>query len=244
MKKQIKMILAMLLLTLVFLPSAKVQATVAAPGVPTGLGIYSQSGSEFALSWDVDNLVMSYIAAGMTSGYEVQVTDLKGNIITTMNSSTNTYDFKIDSTTNKIVVIINSNQMKKAGFKFVVRSFVMDETNNPIYSPFTPEKVIIPRATIKKNKLAGDGKVKVSWNKISKAKGYTVYLSSNDGKKYKKVGKTKGTSFVISNLKSYTDYYVYVSANKVKYGGKKYNSTKPVDKNSGRRGFRIYRVYR
>jgi hypothetical protein len=234
----------MALLMVVCAPGVKVQAEVTQPATPSGLGLYSQKGNEFILTWDVDNTVIAYASAGIVSGYEVEIQNLKGKTIVTESTLTNTSDFGMVKDSNKIGIDIKNSKLKKAGFQFVVRSFIYDENNLPVYSADSEKKIIIPRATIKSRKLAGSGKVKITWQKISKAKSYTVYISSNDGKKYKKVGTTSSTSIVIPNLKKYTDYYVYVTANKVKCGKKKYNSTKPTEKNSNRKGFYIYTTAR
>ncbi|WP_026835249.1 fibronectin type III domain-containing protein [Eubacterium xylanophilum] len=62
---------------------------------------------------------------------------------------------------------------------------------------------------------AGKKKIKVTWKKVKKAKGYKVYISNKkkSGFKLKKTLKgAKKTSFVIKKLKSKKVYYVKVAA--------------------------------
>lgn len=79
--------------------------------------------------------------------------------------------------------------------------------------------------------------VKLSWNKVSGAAGYTVYRYSPSKKAYVVAGKTEGTSLTIKGLYSKTEYTFRVKAYGKTPGGKVYNSeqykaikitTKPV----------------
>ena len=65
---------------------------------------------------------------------------------------------------------------------------------------------------------ASDG-VKISWQKMTGAKSYTVYFSKSPNTGWKKVGTTKKTSFIVkrfngSALTTYVDYYYKVVATK------------------------------
>lgn len=64
-----------------------------------------------------------------------------------------------------------------------------------------------------KTKVSGND-LKVSWDKISGAKNYTVYVSSKATSGYKKVATTSKKSYTISNVKSGKSYYLKVVANK------------------------------
>lgn len=141
------------------------------------------------------------------------------------------------------MLIVSNSKFKSQGFKFKVRSYVYDENQQKVYSSYSSEKVIVPRATVKNKKLV-KGKVKLTWSKVSGAKNYSVYLSSNNGKSFKKIGTTSKTNYTISKkLGYYKDYTVYVQVNGVKYKSKKYNSTKPSLKTSNGTSFYISRVY-
>ncbi|MDD6070891.1 MAG: hypothetical protein PUC12_08790 [Clostridiales bacterium] len=243
MKTKITMLFITLLMCVMLVPAVKAEAAAAKPETPSGLGLYSQKEELFGLSWDYDANLNYYsdVYPGYF-GWEVQVTTLKNKQITTIDSDYYPNDFKTNG--SKIVALISNTKMKTQGFKFKVRSYVYDENAQKVYSDFSKEKIIIPRPTITSKALKG-GKVKVTWKKVSGAKNYTIYLSSNEGQSYKKIGTSKKTSYTIQKkLSKYKNYYVYIQANSVKYKGKKYNSTKPADKTSNSSGFYIYETYR
>lgn len=231
--------------------SLTAKAAAVKPATPSGLGLYSQEKGTVALDWKFDTNLPYYsdVYPGYY-GYEVVVTTLKNKKITTLDEYTHS-DYQFSNSTNfamesssKVAALASNSKLKTQGFKFKVRSYVFDENQQKVYSDYSKEKVIIPRATITKEVLK-NGKVKLTWKKVSGAKSYNVYLSSNNGKSFKKVGSTSKTSYTISKkLTKYKDYYVYIQANKVKYKGKNYSSTKPVDKKSNTSGFYIKTVYK
>lgn len=243
MKTKITMLFAALFMCVMLVPAVKAEAAVVTPATPSGLGLYSQEKELFGLSWTFDtNLAIYSDVYPGYYGYEVVVSTLKNKQITTMDSEYYPNDFGLKD--NKVVALVSNTKMKTQGFKFKVRSYVYDENAQKVYSAFSKEKVIIPRATIT-NKSLKSGKVKVTWKKVSGAKSYTVYLSSNNGQSFKKVGTTKKNSYTINkSLARYKDYYVYIQSNNVKYKGKKYSSTKPTEKASNCSGFYITTVYR
>lgn len=244
MNKQIKTLLVTLLLCFVLAPAAKANAAVVTPATPNGLGLYSQKESTIAVDWTFDANLNYYsdVYPGYY-GYEIVISNLKGSVMGTYDSSIYSDYFKWE-TDSKVAFIATNSKFKTQPFKFKVRSYVYDEAQNKVYSAFSSEKVIVPRATITSKKLS-NGKVKISWSKVTGAKDYSIYLSSNDGKSFKKIGTTSKKSYTIKkSIKRYKDYYVYVQANKVKCGKKKMNSTKPVDKGSNASGFYISTVYR
>lgn len=244
MKKQIKMIFAALLFVFVLAPAVKANAAVITPATPGGLGLYSQEGSKVGLYWNFDSNLSYYsdVYPGYY-GYEVTVKTLKNASIAVLDSDKD--KFYADSPkSGQCAVIFSNSKLKTQGFKFTVRSYVYDENQQKVYSAPSSEKVIIPRPTIKSKKMVGS-KVKITYGKVTGAKSYTIYLSSNNGKSFKKVGSTTKTTYTISKkLQRYKNYYVYVQANGVKYKNKKNNSTKPLDKGSNSSGFVIRVVYR
>ena len=75
-----------------------------------------------------------------------------------------------------------------------------------------PVKVTLGKpANIKADKL-NDSKVKISWNKVGKATGYTVYRSTNPKKKFKKIGTAKKNGFTDVSVESGKAYYYKVCA--------------------------------
>lgn len=245
MKKQLKTFLFALFLCFTLAPAVKAEAAVITPATPSGLNLYSQEGSKVGLYWSSDANLPYYsdVYPGYY-GYEVTITTLKGANIAVLDSS-NDYGFYENSpNAGNCAVIYSNSKFKSQGFKFKVRSFVYDANQQKVYSAYSSEKTIIPRPTIKSKKIINH-KVKITWGKVKGAKSYTIYLSSNDGKSFKKIGTAKKTNYTISKkLQRYKDYWVYVQANGVKYKGKKLNSTKPLDKGSNSSGFYIRTVYR
>ena len=246
MKKGLKLkgFVAILLFAILLIPSVKASAAVQ-PAAPTGLGFYGQNDkNEFALSWAVDSNIILY-GVDTNFGYEVVVTTTKGKVIGTYDKNTinNLYDSDFKAYDSKIYMIIKNSKMAKQAFKFKVRAYVFDEVGNKIYSEYSGEKVVIPRATIKKLKATSRSTGKITWKKVSGAKSYTVYVSNNGGKKFKKQGTTKTTSYTVKGMKLGKTYPVYVVANGVKVGKKKYNSTKPQLKNSNASTIQIYLKY-
>lgn len=263
-KTKLTLLIALFALISVLTPNVKAQAATQKPEKPSGLGIYTSgldinlntntltpNKNKFHLSWNWDanlpyynNDPYSYYYGYF--GYEVNVTTLKNKKITSQDfplTSNDLYTFN-----SKIVAAITNSKMTKQGFKFKVRSYVIGENNEKVYSDWSAEKLIIPRATISKvslgKKSGNKDNVNIKFNKVSGAKSYTVYLSSNGGKSFKKVGTTTKTTYTISNkFTRGKEYYVYVAANKVKYKKKNYNSTSPIDKGASSHGFTITTKY-
>lgn len=77
-----------------------------------------------------------------------------------------------------------------------------------------------------KLKYHSGSKMKLTWKKVYGSSSYSVYMSSNGGKSYKKVRTTRGTSYVTKKLPKYKNFYFYVIANK-KVGSRTYKSAKP-----------------
>ena len=197
MKKVFKSLLAVILFAVILVPSIRSNAAVA-PSAPTGLGLYGQDGPKFGLRWALDQNI---VICGVNNhfGYEVTVTTIKGKKIGVYdkNSIDNGYDSDFQFKDNKAYMFITNSKMAKQAFKFKVRAYVYDEVGNKVYSAFSAEKVIVPRANIKSLKATSRSTGKITWQKIKGAKSYTVYVSNNGGNKVQKTGNYKG-------YKSYT----------------------------------------
>lgn len=72
-----------------------------------------------------------------------------------------------------------------------------------------------------------DTSLKIEWNKIVGAESYSVYVAKKNTINFRKVATVKSTRYVFKKAKKSQNYYIYVKANKVKGGTKKYGSTKP-----------------
>lgn len=241
MKKRITMLLTMLLFAFMLIPAVTAQAeTLVAPGA---IQLNDQAKAKFQIIWPLDGSLNSYYSAGYKVGYNIQITDINDAVIAVYDSATYS-DFGALSTNPSYCAInVENASLKKQPFKVKVNSYIINPQGQAFYSPVT-EQVIVPRPTVKKGKVSGSNGAKITWNKVKGAKSYSVYLSKNNGKSFKKVATTKKTNTLVSGLKKYKDYYVYIQANKVKCNGQKLNSTKALKKDANSYGFYIYTTYR
>lgn len=256
MKAKLTLFIALFALISVLTPNVKAQAAVTQPAAPTGLDLQlsdlnkkSSTKNTFRLIWNFD-ATLPYNTYNTIDyyGHEVVIQTLKGKNIQTIDTLSYSGYGQIDANNtgyldagDKEAIDVKNKKLASQGFKFKVRSYVFDEAGQRVYSQWSKEKVIIPRATITKKAMSGSN-VKITWSKVSGAKSYTVYISTN-GKKYKKAASSNGTSAIVKKLKRYQTYYIYVQANGVKYKKKKYNSTKAKDLSKGVDSFYIYTTY-
>ena len=75
-----------------------------------------------------------------------------------------------------------------------------------------PVKVTLGKPANIKAEKQNDSKVKISWNEVGKATGYTVYRSTNPKKKFKKIGNVKKNEFMDVSVGSGKVYYYKVCA--------------------------------
>lgn len=239
MKKVIRIVSLLLLCSVMFIPAITVKAATQ-PAQPSGLGVYSQDKSKIAIDFNFDANLPYYSPENPYSfGYEVTVTNLKGKTISVLNSTSDTESFKIEDS-NTIAVILSGKKYLKQPFIVKVRSFVCDQFNQPVYSEYSKEKVIVPRAGVYNLKALSTSSGKITWTKVKGAKKYSVYLSSNNGKKYKKYQSTSSNSIVINNMKLEKKYLVYVIPEGVKYKKKTVKPYKAKDKQAGASSIHIY----
>lgn len=242
MKKMKKLLYFALICCLVSIPAIQTKAATQ-PATPGGLGVYSQDNKKIAVDFTFDSNLPYYSPENPASfGYEVTVSNLKGKVINIFNTNTDGSSF-LKEDDNTLALLLRGKKYMNQGFKFKVRSFVCDQYNQPVYSEYSKEKVVIPRPVVHTLKALSKSSGKITWNKIKGAKKYTVYLSNNNGKKYKKYKSTSSNSLVINNMQLDKYYTVYVMAEDVKYNKKKLKSTKTKEKNSGAKRIRIYTRY-
>lgn len=241
MKKLLKSFFMVFVMAMAFvITGVSVKAAPAKPATPTGLSLYNYDKGTVQVTWKIDSNLSGvlykegnyYGRCGW--GYEVIFMDAKGKKIKTATAG------KVDSTT--AAAMATSSKLKNTAYKVRIRSYLeyqdANGNNQKIYSdPAT--KTFVPRAVIKKGKNMGNSIARIYWNKVSGAKSYTMYISSNNGKTFKKVGTTKKTYLDTKKLVKYKYYYVYVQANGVKVGSKRYNSTK-MSQNKTANGYKFY----
>lgn len=147
--------------------------------------------------------------------YEVKFMNSSGKKIKKLKANGNQASYKVKN--NKI-------------YKVKVRAYVTIH-NKRFYGDWSNTAYLFTQPMIKSIKVQG-GKLKLSWEKISGATSYSIYISKNEKRNYKKV-KTVGSSkntyqiYKFQGKKFYKKkvYYVYIVANK-KIGKKTYTSGK------------------
>ena len=160
---------------------------------------------EVTLKWTTNKSTFPY-------GYQIQVCDAKKKVLKTYTTKSSLKNVKI-----------SNSKIKNKAFQFRVRSYqVIDNKNS--YGTWSSYKVVVPTCKVTAAKKSNSS-VKLSWNKVSGAASYTIYYSSSYKGKLKKLATVKGNSYTWKKLKKGKDYYVYVKANNVKVGNKKYSST-------------------
>lgn len=242
MKKITRIVSLILLCCVVFIPAISAKAATQ-PVQPSGLGFYTQSKSGVVIDFAFDPNLAYYSPENPYSfGYEVTLCNLKGKVISVLDSTNNSDLFKIEDS-NTIAVVLFGNKYLKQPFTFKVRSYVCDQNYQRVYSEYSKEKVVVPRARLYKLKALSKSSGRIMWKKVKGAKKYSVYLSSNNGKKYKKYGSTKSNSMVVNNMTLSKEYRAYVVPEGVKYKKKKVKACKPKEKQSGAATLRIYVRY-
>lgn len=128
------------------------------------------------------------------------------------------------------VMTQNTKKLLKTGGRVRVRAYKVIN-GNKCYGDWSDEKIIVPQAATTAQKLSATS-VQINWTQITGAKSYTIYYSTQPNQGYQKLTTVNGnvTSFTFQNMKPNTTYYVYVSANSVKIGKKKYSSSKVLTK--------------
>lgn len=177
--------------------------------------------NKYQVQWSQDG-------ADKATGFEIMVVNKNGKKIA------------MNTETAYLSTVFQNNKMRTQAWKVKVRGYVALSNGTRAYGDWSAVKLVVPNASIQKIKLVNrySRDVKITWKKVSGAKSYTVYYKSKATGKFKKAATVKGTSYTIKNATKYKNYYVYVQANKVKVGKKKYNSTKI--KNTSYGGFYIY----
>ena len=242
MKKVTKILRLMIVCCVMLIPAISVKAATQ-PVQPGGLGLYTQSKSGVVIDFAFDSNLPYYSPENPYNfGYEVTLCNMKGKVMSILDSTSNQDLFKVEDS-NTIAVVLFGNKYLKQPFSFKVRSYVCDQNGQRIYSEYSKEKVVVPRARLYKLKALSKSSGKIMWKKVKGAKKYSIYLSSNNGKKYKKYGSTKSNSMVIHNMTLSKEYRAYVVPEGVKYKKKKVKACKPKEKQSGAATLRIYVRY-
>ncbi|MGN1113869.1 MAG: Ig-like domain-containing protein [Oscillospiraceae bacterium] len=168
-----------------------------------------------------------------TSEVTKQPTCTESGIITYTCICGDTYTELIPATDHKYVTTVVKPTYAAQGYTLHKCSVCEDS-----YKDNYTTKLILP--TISKVSFTTSANaVKMSWSKVSGAKGYVVYKYNASTKKWQKVGVTSGTSYTFSKLSSGTTYKftvkAYASENEKNYYSPKYTtfttSTNPATVN-------------
>lgn len=150
------------------------------------------------------------------TGYEIQLLNAKDKKVKS---------FFVKGSKATIGSSVTKKLASKAG-KVRVRTYVTCDSKK-FYGEWSKAMILVPNAAATATQVSATS-VKVSWKPVEGAKSYSVYYSTNPNGSYKKlttVGKTVN-SYSFNNLKATSKYYVFVRANDVKVGKKRYSSTK------------------
>ena len=148
--------------------------------------------------------------------------------------------YQYNSKTKKYVKLKNTTgtsytvKKLKAGttYKFAVKAYTRVDGEVIWADSYKTLKTATKPATPTVKVTAGTKKATLSWNKVTGATGYLIYMRNSDGS-YEKVGTTKKTSYTVSDLSYGEKCYFRVRAYKTVdgkniYGGfKTYSATVP-----------------
>lgn len=194
---------------------SSVLTTVTKPTQVKNLTAKSQTETTINLTWD---------KVSRASGYRVYK----------YNSSKKKYEYYGQTTSNSITV----KKLKSAEqYKFKVRAYRTLKSTK-YYGSYSSILTTATKTEPVKNltiKSKGDNSVNISWNKVTRASGYRIYIADSSNE-YKYYGQTTSTSMKIQDLKSTQIYQIRVRAykevNKTKYYGSYSNVVKLATKPS------------
>lgn len=176
-------------------------------------------------------------------GADVSVNKVKGLTATTQNANSISISWKkaTDVTGYKVYVYNTTNkkyesykstkktkmtisnlktatkyQIKVRAYKTIKNKKYYGKYSSVLNATTAPAKVKNVKA-----KSVGINNVTITWNKVSRATGYKVYVYNKSKKKYVYYGKTKDTKLKIKKLKELTEYKIKVRAYK-SLSGKQY----------------------
>ena len=134
----------------------------------------------------------------------------------------------ITSTSRTITSSKVCKAIKNKGFKVRIRAYKKND-KAVCYGSWSGFKTIIPEAAVKLS-IHTSSSAKVTWPKVANAKKYVIYISRDTGSKdsghwTKKTLSAGTTSYVVTGLKKFQDFAVYVIP-VVKVNGKKYTAAK------------------
>lgn len=190
-------------------PSGKTSFRTAS-GKISGVKLAASNGyrKQYQVAWSENG-------AKYADGFEIMITNKSGKKITTATEE------------NYLSHVFTNAKLRSQPWKVKVRAYVKMENGTKAYGAWSSEKIVVPNAYIKSIKQTSkySSNIKITWGNVAGAKDYTIYRSTSQNGKYKKIKTVKGTSYMTTQSANGKWYYYYVKANGVKVGKKKYSST-------------------
>lgn len=157
-----------------------------------------------------ENIKASATASSVTLSWK-KVTGATGYVVYKYNPSTKKYT-QVKSTTSTKLTIKNLKSATK--YYYAVKA---SKKSGSVYirSKYSSVLTVSTKPSTPVLKVtAGTAMATLSWDKVSRATGYVVYMSTSKNGTYEKIGTTKGSTvkFVKTNLKSGKTYYFKVRA--------------------------------
>lgn len=170
------------------------------PKKTTGLKATSRTTNTISITWSKVPSITAYrvyIYNEENKKYEYYGKTTKNSI--TLKKLTHSKEYKI----------------KVRAYKTVKGTNYFGEYSSILTTTTSPQKV-----TGIKTEARYTDKIEISWNKVSRASGYRVYIYDNSTKKYKYYGASNTNSITIKSLKQCTNYKIKIRAYKTVEGNK------------------------
>ena len=206
-KVNYKLILIMAVLLMIIFPNFSNAANISV-GQVKNLKVTSRSTSELKLSWKKVSSV---------TGYRIYI----------YNDSTKKYDY-YGKTTNTTMTIKKLKSSKQ--YKIKIRAYKTIKGKN-YYGKYSEVLSTATSPTQTKNVKVNsqtDSTITISWDKVTRASGYRVYICDNSENQYKYYGYTNTNSITIKGLKSAKEYKIKVRAYKNVDGTRYFGAYAPV----------------
>lgn len=174
---------------------------VAGPGSVTGLTVAMTSSSSVSLLWNPVEEATGYLIYRSTSLTE---------------------EFKLVGKTDSLTYT-DENLVSGRGYLYKVNAYILDETHSGPFSQ-TIDVSTNPAKAILKYKV-GDGKVRISWSRVSGATSYELYIGNGDNGSIllDTINSDSSLSYTAEGLINDTSYRFYIVTIR-EYNGVTYNS--------------------
>jgi hypothetical protein len=170
------------------------------PGAVTGLQVTAASTSSVSLTWNELPGATGYLV------YRAAATSDQYSLVASVTTVGYT-DMKLSTAT---------------GYRYKICAYIHQDTNTGDFSEVISTSTLPPSPTLKFK--AGDTKVRLSWNKISSASSYNIYIGDEiSGYTLLATSPGNGNTYIAENLKNDRNYTFYITSVR-DFEGKKYES--------------------